>query len=152
MVQFARRTDGTGASLHALKFFAKRKDYDEEVAIYADAPVQLKRFMPAVNKYVDNLDGSVKDPWGNHVPPFIIMEKGESLSDRAQYMPVDLFTAAQVGAPSAACLYIMVHAASVHAVHVWHLIVFWMADCASHLYSCAVLCENGTHVQRVDRC
>jgi hypothetical protein len=98
-VQFARRTDGTGTSLYALKFFAKRKTYDEEVAIYRSAPPKLQRFMPSVAKFVDNIDGALKDPFGNTLPPFIVMEKGESLSDRAQHMPVDLFTAAQVTDP-----------------------------------------------------
>lgn len=64
--------------------------------MYRDAPLQLKRFMPSVAKYVDNVDEALKDPFGNTLPPFIVMEKGESLSDRARNMPVDLFTAAQV--------------------------------------------------------
>lgn len=96
MVQFARRTDGTGTALFAVKFFESRAGYDEEVRVYREAPMQLQRFMPSVSKYVDNLNSSVCDPFGNPLPPFIVMEKGESLSDRAHRMPVDLFTAAQV--------------------------------------------------------
>ena len=99
MVQFARRTDGSGTELVAIKFFAKRASYEEEVAIYKDAPVKLRNFMPLVSKYVDNLDGAAKGPFGNVLPPFIVMEKGESLSDRASSVPVDLFTAAQVWFP-----------------------------------------------------
>lgn len=107
MVQFARRTDGTGTALCALKFFAKRSCYDEEVGIYRSAPVQLQRFMPAVVKYSDNCDGALRCPFGNVLPPCIVMEKGESLKDRASNMPVDLYTAAQV------CFY-LVRLLSVH--------------------------------------
>lgn len=52
--------------------------------------------MPAVSKYADNLDGVIQDSFSNALPPFILMHKGENLTDRACNMPVDLFTAAQV--------------------------------------------------------
>jgi hypothetical protein len=96
VVQFARRTDGSGTELVAIKFFAKRAGYEEEVAIYRHAAPKLRNFMPLVSKYVDNVDGAAKSPFGNVLPPFIVMEKGESLSDRSQGIPVDVFTAAQV--------------------------------------------------------
>lgn len=110
MVQFARRT-GTGTALYALKFFAKRSCYEEEVAIYRSAPVQLQRFMPGVVKYADNSDGALRCPFGNVLPPCIVMEKGESLRDRASNMPVDLYTAAQVcvrvSCRSVGCMYLL---------------------------------------------
>lgn len=96
VVQFARRTDGTGTALYAIKFFAKREHFDEEAAVYRNSPPKLQRFMPAVVKYAANMDCAIQDPFGNSLPPFIVMEKGESLSDRSSNMPVDLFTAAQV--------------------------------------------------------
>lgn len=101
VVQFARGTDGT--ALYAIKFFVKQEQYHEEAAMYRDSPLQLQRFMPAVVKYADNLDGAIKDPFGNVLPPFIMMEKGESLTDRASNVPVDLFTATQVRATLFCC-------------------------------------------------
>ena len=41
------------------------------------------------------MDSSLKDPFGGIMPPCIVMEKGESLQDRAQNSRVDVFTAAQ---------------------------------------------------------
>lgn len=96
MVQFARRTDGTGMAPYAIKFFARCADYKEEAAMYCRAPLPLRRFMPNVVKFVDNEGGSLKDPFGTPLHPFIVMEKGECLQDRARNWPVDVFTAAQV--------------------------------------------------------
>lgn len=96
VVQFARRTDGTGMAPYAIKFFAKRSDYDEEAAMYRNSPLPLRRFMPSVVKYADNSDGASTDPFGTPLQPFIVMEKGECLQDRARNWPVDVFTAAQV--------------------------------------------------------
>ena len=100
MVQFARRTDGTGLAPYAIKFFLMRSVYEEEADMYRNSPPQLKHSMPKVVKYVPNVDKSIFDPFGNPLPPFIVMEKGESLRDRTRDTPVDVFTAAQVLARS----------------------------------------------------
>lgn len=94
MVQFARRVDGTGIHLFAIKFFAARKDFQEEEEVYRSSP--LRHFMPSVVRAVANADRGLLDPFGGVLPPFIVMEKGESLQERARNRPVDLFTAAQV--------------------------------------------------------
>lgn len=99
MVQFARRTDGTGLAPYAVKFFLMRSVYEEEADMYRNSPPKLKRFMPKVVKYVPNADDTIVDPFGNPLPPFIVMEKGESLRDRTRDTPVDVFTAAQVLPP-----------------------------------------------------
>jgi hypothetical protein len=39
-----------------------------------------------------NEDGSLKDPWGNSLPPFIVMEKGKSLRDKVSELRLDWFT------------------------------------------------------------
>lgn len=96
MVQFARRTDGCGMEPYAIKFFLQRSSYQEEADLYRVSCPKLRRFMPKVVKYVTNDDKRVLDPFGNPLPPFIVMEKGESLRDRARNNPVDMFTAAQV--------------------------------------------------------
>lgn len=96
VVQFARRIDGTGLAPYAVKFYLMRSVYQEEVDMYRNSPAKLKRFMPRVVKYVANEDSTIVDPFGNTLPPFIVMEKGESLRDRTRDNPVDMFTAAQV--------------------------------------------------------
>lgn len=47
-------------------------------------------------RYAGNSDLALKDPFGGVLPPCIVMEKGESLQDRAQKSRIDVFTAAQV--------------------------------------------------------
>jgi hypothetical protein len=94
VVQFARRLDGKHLSLYAIKFFASRKDYMEEVNVYRSSP--LRTFMPRVLHFESNEDRRIRDPFGGLIPPFIVMEKGESLQERARTCHVDVFTAAQV--------------------------------------------------------
>lgn len=96
LVQFARGTKGTGLEVYAIKFFVRRGSYDEEACMYQSFPPELRRFMPTVVKYAPNTNRKIKDPFGRPLPPFIVMEKGESLRDRAKNCPVDVFTAAQV--------------------------------------------------------
>ena len=80
VVQFARQLDG--AHMFAIKFFAARKDFDEEADIYQNSP--LNQFMPKVHKVVGNDDQSIRDPYGGVMSPFIVMEKGESLQERTR--------------------------------------------------------------------
>lgn len=94
VVQFVRRVDGSGICLFAVKFFAARKDFAEEAEVYRTSP--LRHFMPSVVRVVANDDRANVDPFGGVLPPFIVMEKGESLQERARNSPVDIFTAAQV--------------------------------------------------------
>ncbi|NJR42311.1 MAG: hypothetical protein HC767_06280 [Akkermansiaceae bacterium] len=98
-MQFARGTQGTGLGAYALKFFAHRTTYEEEAHMYQTFPQELRRFMPTVVKFAANRDHAITDPFGSPLPPFIVMEKGESLRDRAKNSRVDVFTAAQVHAP-----------------------------------------------------
>lgn len=93
-MQFVRNVQGSGSTLFALKFFASRRDFDEEVHVYKNSP--LRHFMPKVVRVVGNEDRSATDTCGGALPPFIVMEKGESLQERARNSPVDVFTAAQV--------------------------------------------------------
>lgn len=65
----------------AIKLFAKKQEFEEEVDVYRNSP--LRFFMPTVLKYVTNEDGAARDPFGGVMAPFIVMEKGESLKDRA---------------------------------------------------------------------
>jgi hypothetical protein len=94
VVQFARKADSNDLSFYALKFFAAQKDYMQEVDIYRNSP--LRSFMPSVVLFEGNVDNSIRDPFGGVMPPFIVMEKGESLQERARNRQIDVFTAAQV--------------------------------------------------------
>jgi hypothetical protein len=94
VVQFASRPDGNPSSLYALKFFAAWRDFQEEVDVYRNSP--LRSFMPSVLHTESNENCSIRDPFGGLIPPFIVMEKGESLQERARNRRVDVFTAAQV--------------------------------------------------------
>jgi hypothetical protein len=93
-VQFARKPDGNPLSLYAIKFFAAWRDFQEEVEVYRNSP--LRSFMPSVLHTESNEDCKIRDPFGGLIPPFIVMEKGESLQERARNSQVDVFTAAQV--------------------------------------------------------
>jgi hypothetical protein len=94
VVQFARRPVGNEISLFAIKFFAVRRDFLEEVDVYSNSP--LRHFMPRVLHFESNEDSSIRDPFGGIIPPFIVMEKGDSLQERARSGRIDVFTAAQV--------------------------------------------------------
>lgn len=97
VIQFARGRDEHGTLLNlAIKFFASFSDYEEETLMYQLCPEQLRSFMPKVLEFVGNKDGSVMDPFGTKLMPFIVMEKGESLKDRAGCVQVEVFTTAQV--------------------------------------------------------
>ena len=95
-MQFASAHEGAGVAQCALKFFAHRGAFEEELRIYRAAPEPLRRFMPRVVRHVSNDDGVATDPFGGRLQPFIVMERGESLRDRARSQPVDVFTSAQV--------------------------------------------------------
>lgn len=105
VVQFARGTEGDGMQQYAFKFFVPPGGYKEEELIYKSYQEALRKFMPEVVKYGPNTDGAIKDPFGNPLPPFIAMEKGESLRDHMKSR-VDVFTAAQVllGTPYSFCI------------------------------------------------
>jgi hypothetical protein len=96
VVQFAKgRINGEDA-LFALKFFTSRQAFVEERRIVQDYPVALREFMPEVMEILENQDQSLKDPFGYSLSPCIVMEKGESLRDRANDSAANLFTMAQV--------------------------------------------------------
>lgn len=95
-VQFAYARLANGFLTCALKFFAKQSDFEEEANTYKTCAPELRRFMPRVLEYQANTHGLICDPFGNTLPPYIVMEKGESLREIGQRMRVDVFTAAQV--------------------------------------------------------
>jgi hypothetical protein len=92
VVQFVRAT--TGSRDYAIKLFANGSDYKDEKNLYQQS--DLGEFMPNVAEFVDNEDGRFCDPHGNQMPPCIVMEKGETLTDRTRLCGHDVFTIVQV--------------------------------------------------------
>jgi hypothetical protein len=52
--------------------------------------------MPVLVECQRNESCAVQDPFGHPMPPYIVLEKGESLKERTRGIPIDVFTAAQV--------------------------------------------------------
>jgi hypothetical protein len=74
-VQFARKVlDGQD---YAIKFFVSREAFQPEAGLYLASP--LGKFLPVVKEICDNDDGGYRDAQGHSLPPFIVMERGESL-------------------------------------------------------------------------
>ena len=90
VVQFVRAPRNN--RLYAIKLFATRDAYDDEKYLYVNF---FPGFMPAVVQFVDNDDGSFTDPFGSPMAPCIVMEKGESLTERTMRRKSDIFTTVQ---------------------------------------------------------
>ena len=102
-MQFAERRDFSTSAPRshpneelAFKFFVDRAEYDVESKMYRGLSRSLRPFAPKVDKYVDNKNGAMKDPFGNPLPPCIIMCRGQSILDKARNSRVDVFSAAGV--------------------------------------------------------
>lgn len=95
VVQFAKGQIDDRDVLFALKFFTSRAAFVEDRRLYEDYPAALRQFMPDVVQIVENDDQHVQDPFGNALPPFIVMEKGESLRDRFSNPCMGTFTPSQ---------------------------------------------------------
>lgn len=95
-MQLALRSDRDALQPYALKFFLQRPLYNEEASIYQNAPPVVRSFMPDVVQYAPNEDLTVTDPFGNPLPPFIVMENTEPLSDRLHVLPTDILSVAEV--------------------------------------------------------
>lgn len=92
LVQFVRSPQTH--QQYAVKLFASRSAFEDEKGLYLTCCRGL--FMPAVLEFVDNEDGSFRDPAGNAMPPCFVMEKGESLTERTARCKNDLVTIVQV--------------------------------------------------------
>eukprot|EP00892_Ulva_mutabilis_P000884 jgi/Ulvmu1/10797/UM069_0032.1 len=88
VVQFARRIQN-GAE-YAIKFFTNRHAFARELALYSNPT--LRAMMPAVSAVQDNSDGRVQDSTGFAFPPFIVVERGESLDEWVHRVAPDFVT------------------------------------------------------------
>ena len=66
----------------AVKFFLSRSAFEQETALYSNDV--LKGMMPATREVVGNVEGGAMSLRGYRWPPFIVLEKGESLQEWAQ--------------------------------------------------------------------
>jgi hypothetical protein len=92
-VQFVTRPE-TGEHF-AVKFYTHRPSFEREREVYEDP--RLRAMVPKLHALVANVPPFVTSPSGFPLPPFIIMEKGQSLDEFAvgQAGRVDLMTVAQ---------------------------------------------------------
>jgi serine/threonine protein kinase len=72
------------------RFFTNRAAFEREQTLYGKE--ELREMMPAVRRVVDNTDGSICSSSGWVFPPFIIVEKGESLDEWALRISPDFPT------------------------------------------------------------
>lgn len=86
----------------ALKFFASRAAFEGERRLYMHSTAG--RFMPTVLAFEPNEDGRFCDPFDNPMPPCIVMEKGELLTERSPLAADDAATTAQVCSPPCAAV------------------------------------------------
>ena len=63
----------------AIKFYLDRKGFESERELYTES--ELKAMMPATLAVEDNASGDCKTPYGYVFPPFVIIERGESLDE-----------------------------------------------------------------------
>jgi hypothetical protein len=95
-VQFARSIRGDGD--YAIKFFILKESFDVEKVMYAEKT--LKEFLPQPAAICDNESGEAVDARGTPLPPFIVMEKGESLDEWSQRRKPSVFAATPVSSLS----------------------------------------------------
>lgn len=92
MVQFARGV--TDQLDYAIKFFVSKKAFMEEGDFYKDSPLGL--LLPKCLALCSNDDMAETDAHGIGLPPFLIMEKGESLDEWSRRAKPDNFHAVAV--------------------------------------------------------
>ena len=63
----------------AIKFYLDRRGFERERELYTES--QLRAMMPATLAVEDNASGDCKTPYGYVFPPFVIIERGESLDE-----------------------------------------------------------------------
>jgi hypothetical protein len=68
---------------YAIKFFNDLDVFDSEAALYAHP--QIKQTLPPLTLACDNRDGAVRSPNGFVYPPFLIMERGCTLTECAPF-------------------------------------------------------------------
>eukprot|EP00892_Ulva_mutabilis_P012610 jgi/Ulvmu1/9721/UM055_0060.1 len=100
VVQFVRAPQTN--DVYAMKLFASRRIFEDERRLYLNSG--LASFMPTVVEFVNNEGGAFKDPHGGEMPPLLVMEKGETLTERISRCKHDIFTTIQILGQVGRCL------------------------------------------------
>lgn len=79
---------------YAVKFFVSQKAFAEEGDFYKSSP--LGALLPKCLALCGNEDGAESDAHSIPLPPFLIMEKGESLDEWSRRAKPDNFQAVAV--------------------------------------------------------
>jgi hypothetical protein len=90
----------------AIKFYLQRAAFDAEKELYMDT--QLKKMMPATLAIEENIKGDWRTPYGYVFPPFVIIERGQSLDEWARDNHPDFITIFQAR-PAARMLHMRAH-------------------------------------------
>jgi hypothetical protein len=77
-IQFAHNAQGCQFMQYAIKFFLRSEDFETEAAFYC-LP-EIAATMPPLKQICDNSDDSVCSTGGYTYPPFIVVERGITLS------------------------------------------------------------------------
>jgi hypothetical protein len=80
----------------AIKFYLNREAFDIEKQLYLSTVVQAR--MPATLAVESNDDGRWRMPTGYRFPPFVIIERGQSMDEWAHKNKPDFITIMQVRA------------------------------------------------------
>jgi hypothetical protein len=73
-----------------MQFYTNPRAFQAEVDLY-NKPT-LQKLMPKRHEVFGNEDGSCKSPSGFVFPPFIVLERGESLDEFARHMEHEFIT------------------------------------------------------------
>lgn len=92
MVQFVRGVND--GRQYAIKFFLSQRAFEAERRIYSDSP--LGKLLPQLDDVCDNRSGALQDVDGRPLPPFVVMERGESLDEWARRRKPDMMAAMPV--------------------------------------------------------
>ena len=65
-----------------MKFYLQRAAFERESEMYTQA--ELQAMMPAPLAVEDNASGECRTPYGYVFPPFVIIERGQSLDEWAR--------------------------------------------------------------------
>ena len=77
-LQFARGSDG-GYAQYAIKFFSREEDFEKEVCLYKQP--MLRCTLPDLICASSNADGTVRSLSGVPFGPFMVLERGSSLTE-----------------------------------------------------------------------
>eukprot|EP00892_Ulva_mutabilis_P004414 jgi/Ulvmu1/2344/UM013_0192.1 len=103
VVQFVR--EARGGRQFAIKFFLSQRAFEAERRVYSDSP--LGRLLPQLEQVCDNRGGALRDAEGAALPPFVVMERGESLDEWSRHRKPDTSAAMPVVTAVAKRLYSM---------------------------------------------